>query len=91
MRTNLFTVIVEVAGGTYIGQVSAIDADQAFTRWIDSQTDIDLAAWKVSRGELTEIACKKHCVALEGLLSVWCISASISSGLLLANIVLTSE
>ena len=91
MANGLFTVFVELGGGTYVGQVHVPNATDAFEQWIETQTDTDLAAWRTTREELLEVAATHKAIALNGISNVWCLSASIGAGLLLANIVLTEK
>jgi hypothetical protein len=90
MTKSLFTVVLEIAGGTYIGQVSASDPQEAFFLWAQRQTDSDLAPWQLDRDELTKVTLEMQPIPLNGLVNIWCISASVNAGLLLANIVQTA-
>jgi hypothetical protein len=87
--TSFFTVIVEHGGGTYISQVTAQGPSEALAGWISAQSNSDLSSWKLDRTEMGEVFAKDHPHALEGLQNAWCMSALLSTGLALVNIIKT--
>ena len=48
-------MVLDYAGGTYIGQESAVSASKAAFQWITSIPDEELIRWKITREELTAI------------------------------------
>jgi hypothetical protein len=89
MKTSLFTIIVEYAGGTYISQVLAQGPENAMSAWIAAQSNVDLTAWRLDRSKLMAHFARQSPATLRGMKNVWCGTASFSEGLLLANIVRT--
>lgn len=87
MTTQLFTIMCEFDGGTYISQVHAPDEQQALIVWSEvlqrertMGDDACLIAHDAAagKGELT---------AVEGLSGVWCWSGIVENRLILINIV----
>ena len=90
-NTKLYTVVLDHAGGTYIGQESATSASKAAFQWITSIPDEELIRWGIAREELAGIVRSDQPVPLAGLLNVWCISGSAKQGLALINVVATDQ
>jgi hypothetical protein len=87
MIKQLFTVLCEFRGGTYVSQVRALDEQHAFMAWADALRrdrpmgdEVDKIARKVI--EETE-----PLNALNGLSGVWCWTANVEGDFLLTNIV----
>jgi len=90
--TNLYTVVLDHAGGTHIGQESAASASKAAFEWtLRSIPDEELLRWGITREELAGIVRSDQPVPLAGLLNVWCISGSTKKGLALINVVATDQ
>jgi len=90
-NTKLYTVVLDYAGGTYVGQESAASASKAAFKWITSIPDEELMRWKITREELAGIVGSDQPVPLAGLLNVWCISGSTKKGRALINVVATDQ
>jgi hypothetical protein len=89
--TKLYTVVLDHAGGTYIGQEPSSSASEAVFQWIASIPDEELIRWGITREELAGIARSDQLVPLAGLLNVWCISGSTKRGLALIDIIATDQ
>jgi hypothetical protein len=87
--TSLFTVIVELGGGTYISQVNAQGPSEALAGWITAQSNTDLSSWKLDRTEMIKLFAEDSPHSLDGLQNAWCMSASLPHGLVLVNVIKT--
>ena len=94
-KLPFFTVILEYRGGTYISQVSAINAQAAFVIWA-ARLDVSQINHLGEQGKkrlvesLTEDVYKtNHVVALAGLTNAWCGTVVGFAGLI--NIVKTAR
>ena len=86
--TNLYTVLLDYAGGTYVSQVSASQLMDVLPVWSQSLSSDDLMNWQLRQDEV--LALITDCpVPLDGLQGVWCASTSAKRGLALINIVLS--
>jgi hypothetical protein len=86
---NLYTLVVEYKGGTYISQFKAATPQEALLRWANTRP---------SRGEVAShvrLAIRKQLdngngpVALEGCNNVWCQSGVFKRQLILIHVVCT--
>jgi len=90
-RQDLYTILAEYGGGTYISQVEADAPDAAIEIWTQSEPsgkdDLPFEARQDLRKELTD---GEVPIPLAGQKNVWCITGLYRNRLLLINIVLTS-
>ena len=92
MNTNrLYTVVLDYSGGTYIGQASGDSVIHGLSEWLSRIADRDLAKWKITRGELSDIVTSDSPIPLSGCRNVWCLSGSTKGGLALINVIATDE
>ena len=85
---NLYTILLDYAGGTYVSQVPAQDVISVLPIWLDKLVDDDLRQWNLGRMEL-KTATETAPILLDGLQNVWCVSSAGKFGLVLINIVAT--
>ncbi len=88
---NLYTFILDYAGGTYVSQVSAQDSIQAVDRWI-KQLDLskDESIGELDRDRLRKEFSQEKIGLVDGLKSVWCITVEIKDQVGIVHIVLTA-
>lgn len=87
MARSRFTFVCEYAGGTYVSQVEADDERQALQAWsslLRAEQPIEGVSARIAdeagdRGAVLS--------PLDGLVGVWCWTASVERTLALANIV----
>jgi hypothetical protein len=87
MTNQLFTIMCEFGGGTYLSQVHAPDEQQALIAWSEV-----LRRERQMGDDALLIACaaaarQDDLTAIEGLSGVWCWSGMVESRLILTNIV----
>jgi hypothetical protein len=86
---NLYTMLLEYGGGTYIAQVEASSADDSFRKWL-SKLRSDHIAGAISIEVADALADEEDGpTALDGLTGCWCVSGSGSRGFILVNLVRT--
>jgi hypothetical protein len=86
---NLYTVVLEYRGGTYISQVLGPSLSAALKQWANALNENDLANWGLSRPELTEVI-EDDPALLDGCINAWCLTGlSGSEELILLNVVAT--
>lgn len=85
---DLYTIILDYKGGTYISQVTADSPEAAVNSWVTAANEQDLAHWNLTRKELAELS-EDRMISIDGCQNVWCASGSAKSGLMLLNIVAT--
>jgi hypothetical protein len=87
MTDQLFTVLCEFRGGTYVSQVRAPDVQHAFREWAAVlRRDLPMGdeADQIATAVLEET---EPLNALNGVAGVWCWTANIEGHFLLTNIV----
>lgn len=87
-----YTLVVDFAGGTYVGQVQAASPSEAPTTWAHRLRSEGIPG--VGAADLTAIAeglSGSEPVEVRGLNNVWCISATVDERLVLAHIVHSAE
>jgi len=87
MELDLFTVVCEYHGGTYISQVRGRDEQQAMTEWaalLRGERPIEGASDRIARA-VTES--ENTPVPLTGLNGVWCWTATVENEFVLTNII----
>lgn len=89
---NLYTVIVDYAGGTYISQVRATDETEALMRWcvaFSAEEGVPETVRSIGDKALANLDLLEL-VALKGCTSAWCATITHSGHLALINIVKTA-
>lgn len=87
MELEIFTILCEFKGGTYISQVQAIDASQAIIAWANllrQEHPIEDASERIAQAATEAPA---DLVPLTGLIGIWCWTATVDDKLIVANIV----
>lgn len=84
----LFTAILDYAGGSYISQFYAEDPQSALKTW-QLQSSVAEADDREARAAFPIY--DVQIVPLQGLMSVWCTTASAPKGLALVNLIQTEE
>jgi hypothetical protein len=87
---HLYTVLLDYAGGTYTSQMTAYDEHDAFRRWTESLRVHGSVGTVSDEVAAAFAAADDQLVQLDGLVGVWCASASATKGLALINIVRTA-
>ena len=88
---NLYTVVCEFRGGTYVSQVRATDEVSAVRRWVERikvEQPIPRSSTSVAKNVLRELG-EFGVTALTGLDGVWFFSAQVGRSQLIANVVLS--
>ena len=88
---NLFTLVVEYGGGTYLSQVSADTPREALLKWsMDHESaegeELPLGVFSGIRAQLQR---GDDAVAISGSRNVWCISGVSEDKLILIHVILT--
>lgn len=86
---QLYTVVLDHGGGTYVTQVQALSEGAAFREWLSKLRCQRLAGAASSQVADAFDNESDELVRLDGLVSVWCASAGTDHGLALANVVRT--
>ena len=86
-KGNLYTIILEYNGGTYITQVAGDSVTEALSA-LSSQAGCSI--WGITRAELSRIS-EDSPVLVAGCVGVWCTSRSAKHGLILVNIIDTQR
>src|SRR5438094_5249868 len=88
--SQLYTFLLEYAGGIYISQYRGSTVREALSRWARGESVNLIAQWRHSAlaSPFPKLADETP-LALEGLGHVWCASANVASKLALLNIVAT--
>ena len=91
MSKDLFTIVCDFEGGTFVTQVSAADQSDAVHRWA-IMLEAEQSMGEPST-ELARLAIERADppVAVDGLTGVWCWTASIGASLALANIIRSAD
>jgi len=88
-KTNLFTVILEWAGGTYITQVSAESPERARALWVKKIKRGNNGLALSARASIGKSLIDSDVVAIRGCKSVYCATSVVNKKLALVNIIRT--
>ena len=91
-REDLYTIVFDFAGGTYLAQVRAPDAAGAVARWAGQLARRGLPC--LTRAEARELARDLPAdppVPVEGLVNTWCSTGLVGGRAAFAHIVRTAE
>jgi hypothetical protein len=86
---NLYSVILDFRGGTYVAQVIQASPAEAVTTWAAAISEDDALSWKLDKGKLLEMVSQDNPIALRGHESVWCLSGNIGGHFALINVIQT--
>jgi hypothetical protein len=86
---NLYTVILDFRGGTYIAQVSRSSPTKAVIDWSNEISKDEAQTWKLDVRQLQRLLQEDELVALDGLANAWCTTARIGRHLALINVIQT--
>jgi len=90
-KMPLFTVLLEFDGGTYVSQLRSASAENAVRKYAAELLENRSLCTSRLRKRLSSAIAEDEPVALSGIRSVWCCSASIGKKLALMNIIETSD
>ena len=88
---NLYTLVLDFHGGTYITQFEAeapTDAVAAWCRELEEEQLLGDASFPVAEGIMID-AIENHLVEVEGLQHVWCAATAAGGPLALLNVIET--
>ena len=91
---NLYTFLLDYAGGTYVSQYAGSSHTKAFERWLVAEP---VKLERRLRVRLAKKLAREHAevgdppAPLDGLQNVWCWTASLTRGLALVTVVMTSR
>lgn len=92
IKMQLYTFILDFAGGTYISQVNAPSPTSASVKWAK---ELDISGLKgigiKNKESLIKQIKEEQPQPLEGILNTWCMTACLRGGLALINIVQTDS
>jgi hypothetical protein len=91
MNNNLYSIVIEYRGGTYISQISALNQNAAITAWASSFSETELRVWKIDKTALLKIVEEDIPIALKGCVNAWCLSGNIDGSLALINVFKTAK
>lgn len=87
MAFDLFTLLCDYKGGTYISQVRASDPDAAGIEWgaqLRIEQPVERASDEIAKAAIEGL---DRPVPLSGLADVWCRSATVSDELALVHLI----
>ncbi len=90
---NLYTLVLDFHGGTYISQFDAASAVDAVTAWCGELQEEQLlgeASSDVAEGIMID-AVENSLVEVEGLHGAWCAATTVSGALALLNVIITQR
>jgi hypothetical protein len=90
---NLYTLVLDFHGGTYITQFEADDPTGAVAAWCAELQDEQLlgeASCDVAEGIMID-AIENHLVEVEGLHGAWCAATAVEGNLALLNVIVTQR
>jgi len=87
-KLNLYTLVIDYDGGTYICQAEASSKVAAPVACIESW-DSSSVLKKETRSSLIEQVASEEFTAISGASNVWCGCANIGSGLAILNLIQT--
>lgn len=90
---NLYTMVLDFHGGTYITQFDAATAVDAVTAWCDELQEEQLlgeVSSDVAEGIMID-AVENQLVEVEGLHGVWCAATTAAGALALLNVIITQR
>jgi hypothetical protein len=88
---DLYTIVCDYAGGTFVSQVQATDEHDALAQLaavLSNERTLGDASDRVAKAAL---AGDSELVPLEGLIGVWCWTATVDDALALFNIIRSAE
>jgi hypothetical protein len=86
--SDLYTVVCECGGGTYISQVNARSPADASSVWLEAEEVSDSIS-EETREQIKDGLTDDLPVAIGGCHNVWCCTSNASQGLVLINLVRT--
>jgi hypothetical protein len=90
MKENLYTIVLEFSGGTYIRQLRESDANSEVATWAKGITPDEAATWGLDHGQLVTAIAQDKAVPVEDCEGVWCIGVNVSDRLALINVIHTA-
>ena len=90
---NLYTLVLDFHGGTYISQFDADTPQDAVAAWCKELCDNELLgqiSHAVAEGVMVD-AIENDLVEVDGLHGAWCAAASVEDQLALLNVIITQR
>ncbi|MGR4865643.1 hypothetical protein [Caulobacter sp. LARHSG274] len=90
---NLYTMVLDFHGGTYISQFDADTAADAVAAWCRELQDEQLlgeVSSDVAEGIMID-AIENRLVEVDGLHGAWCAAATVEGNLALLNVIITQR
>ena len=91
MDLDLFTIVCEYKGGTYISQVRAADHENAIIEWaalLRREQPIESASEQIAQAVDDT---RTDTVPITGLAGVWCWTGTVAHALALINIIRSAQ
>jgi hypothetical protein len=89
MPINLYSIILDFRGGTYVAQAIHASPEEAVAAWAAAISDEDALSWNLDKSELLQMVSRDNPVALRGCESVWCLSGNVGGHFALVNVIQT--
>jgi hypothetical protein len=86
---NLYSIILDSRGGTYVAQATQASPEEAVAAWAAAISDEDALSWSLDKSELLQMVRRDSPVALRGCESVWCLSGNVGDHFALVNVIQT--
>ena len=93
LDSNLYTLVLDFHGGTYITQFdadTAVDAVAAWCRELQDEQLLGEVSSDVAEGIMID-AIQNRLVEVEGLHGAWCAAATVEGQLALLNVIITQR
>ena len=93
LNDNLYTLVLDFHGGTYITQFDAANAVDAVAAWCRELQDEQLlgeVSTPVAEGIMID-AIENVLVEVEGLHGAWCAATTVAGNLALLNVIITQR
>ena len=90
---NLYTLVLDFHGGTYISQFdagTAVDAVGAWCRELQDEQLLGEVSSDVAEGIMID-AIENRLVEVDGLHGAWCAAATVEGNLALLNVIITQR
>ena len=90
---NLYTLVLDFHGGTYISQFEADTPAEAVAAWcqeLQAEQLLGAVSSDVAEGVMID-AIENRLVEVEGLHGAWCAAATVEGNLALLNVIITQR
>jgi hypothetical protein len=87
---NLYSIILDFRGGTYISQVTSSTPAGAIKVWASQIDELDARTWRLDVDRLKSLVLEDSLTAINGCKNIWCLSATLGAHLVLINVIQTA-